>query len=178
MGATDALREDHRQIQRLGDIVRTCHERLAEGRHIPLDDIGRITRIIDGFLDTIHYAREENAYFPCVAGYGSLNKDIRSLLIEHEFSRRISGNISKYLRMWQRGKDCREPVARYLKTYHIYLKEHMQREEKFFDAAEELVLSPDEEREMYERFLESGAADHDSMLRDLAYLEGRPWLKE
>lgn len=175
MGATDALREDHRQIRRLERIIGACHERLSAGRDIPLEDIERITGIIDGFLDSVHYSREEDAYFPCVASYGHLNEDIRRLLIEHEFSRRISANISKHLAAWKSGRDSREPVARYLRTYRIYLEDHMRKEEAFFDRAEAEALSPEEEREMYEQFRSAPAASLEALAREISYLEEREW---
>lgn len=170
------LREDHRQIRRLREIIRRCHEALAAGRDVPLDDMDRITAIIGGFLDSIHYSREENSYFPCVAGYGNLNEEIRKLLIEHEFSRRIAANIEKHLAAWRAGRDSREPVGRYMRTYRIYLDDHMSKEEAFFDRAEAESLSPEEERQMYEQFRSSMAeASMAEMLRDVKYLEGRAW---
>ena len=74
--------------------------------------------------------------FPCVASYDHLKQEIRGLLIEHEFSRRIAIQIKKHLKRWKDGEDAREPVARYLKTYYIYLQDHMSKEEDFFDKAE------------------------------------------
>ena len=172
------LREDHRQIRRLGEIISRCHEALAAGRDVPLDDMDRIPAMIGGFLDSIHYSREENSYFPCVAGYG-LNGEIRKLLIEHEFSRRIAANMERHLAAWRAGRDSREPVARYMRTYCIYLDDHMAKEEAFFDLAEAESLSPEEERQIYEQF-RSAMADMSmsEMLRDMEYLEGRQWCKK
>lgn len=177
VGATDILREDHRQIRRLERVIKACHTRLASGDDIPLDDIGRITRVIDGFLDSIHYSREEDSYFPCVASYGHLNEEIRKLMIEHEFSRRIAANISRHLAAWTAGTDSREPVARYLRTYRIYLEDHMRKEEAFFDRAEAEILSSEEEREMYEQFrsVMATASKADAMIREISYLENRDW---
>ena len=49
-------------------------------------------------------------------------------------------------------EDAREPVARFLRTYSIYLQDHMKKEEDFFDKAEAQVLSNEEEYDMYEQF--------------------------
>ena len=43
-------------------------------------------------------------------------------------------------------------LARYLRTYSIYLIDQMTREEEFFDKAESEILSRDEEYDMYEQF--------------------------
>lgn len=177
MRATDVLREDHRQIRRLGRVIELCHTRLVAGDDIPLDDIERIIRVIDGFLDSVHYSREEDSYFPCVASYGHLNEEIRKLMIEHEFSRRIAASLSRHLARWKAGRDSREPVARYLRTYLIYLNDHMRKEETFFERAEAEVLSAEEEREMYEQFRSTVATASrlDAMIQEVSYLEGRPW---
>ena len=108
MSATKALREDHKQIGRLEKVIIKCYTELYAGKNIPLSDIDKISLIIDEFLDSIHYSREEDSYFPCVASYDHLKEEIRSLLIEHEFSRRIALQIKKHLKRWNEGEDARE----------------------------------------------------------------------
>ena len=177
MSATDLLREDHRQIRRLGDVITRCYTKLEDGADIPLQDITRIIRVIEEFLDSIHYSREEDSYLPCVASYGHLKQEIRVLLIEHEFSRRVAAQLKGYLRRWQDGENMREPVARYLRTYSVYLSDHMTKEEAFFDKAEAETLSVEEEREMYEQFRSVVATSKRlaEMLEEIDYLESRPW---
>ena len=178
MSATDTLREDHRQIRRLQGIVDRCQGRLYAGADVPLEDMRRITVIISEFLDAVHYSREEDSYFACVAGYGTLREEIRKFMIEHEFGRRIARNISNHLKRWDSGRDSREPVARFLRTYAIYLSDHLSKEDAFFDEAAE-ILDPAEEREMYEQFraVTAVSAKMDAMVRELDYLESRPWCR-
>jgi len=71
---------------------------LYAGADIPFSDIDKINFLIAEFLDSVHFTREEGSYFPCVASYDHLNKEIRELLIEHEFSRNIARSISKNLK--------------------------------------------------------------------------------
>ena len=97
MSATNTLREDHKQIKRLEKLIIKCYQSLYDGKEIPLDDIEKINVIISEFLDSIHYSREEDSYFPCVASYDHLKTEIRNLMIEHEFSRRIAKSIAKHL---------------------------------------------------------------------------------
>lgn len=178
MSATDVLREDHRQIRRLEAVVAGCSEALYAGRDVPLGDLDRICHVIDEFLDSLHYSREEDSYFPCVASYDHLKKEIHDLLVEHEFSRRISAQIRRHLARWKKGEDAREPVARYLRTYKIYLEDHMRKEEEFFDKAEAEVLSREEEADMYEQFKSVMAVSKSAkeMVAEIDYLEDRPWL--
>ena len=179
LSATETLREDHKQIRRLEKIIIKCYTELYAGKNIPFSDIDKITIIIEDFLDSIHYSREEDSYFPCVASYDHLKQEIRSLLIEHEFSRRIALQIKKYLKRWKDGEDAREPVARFLKTYSVYLMDHMKKEEEFFDKAEEEVISKEEEFDMYEQFksVMTISKKMDDMIKEIEYLENQSWAK-
>ena len=170
------LREDHRHARRLGEVVSRCSEALYAGRDVPLGDLRRIAAVIEGFLDSVHYSREEDSYFPCVASYGHLKKEIHDLLVEHEFSRRIAAKLRGHLAAWEAGGDAREPVARYLRTYRTYLDDHMRKEEAFFDRAAG-EISREEERDMYEQFTSVMAAARGirEAVREIESLEGRPW---
>ncbi len=179
MSASNILRKDHEQIKRLEKIVNKCYHELYAGKSIPFSDIEIICLVISEFLDAIHYSREESSYFPCVASYGTLNKEIRTFLIEHEFGSRIARNISKHLQRWKNGDDAREPVARFLRTYSIYLNDHMAKEEKFFDKAEKTLLSKEEEQEMFEQFQSVTAITKkiEEIIKQIDYLENQSWMK-
>jgi hemerythrin-like domain-containing protein len=180
MSATDTLRQDHKQIRRLEKIISQCYKKLYAGQNIPLSDIEQITIIISEFLDAIHYSREEDAYFPCVASYDSLKKEIRAFMIEHEFGRRIARSIMTHLQRWKDGQDAREPVARFLRTYSIYLNDHITKEENFFDTAQKEILSDEEEKMMYEEFRAVTAVTTklDEMIKSISSLEERDWVKD
>jgi len=179
MSATETLRKDHQEIKRVEKIIIKCYQSLYDGKDIPLSDIDKITFLISEFLDSIHYSREEDSYFPCVAAYDSLKEEIRALLIEHEFSRNIAKMLSTNLTAWKNGDDKREPVTRFLKTYSIYLQDHLSKEEEFFTKAEEQVLSKEEETEMYEQFQSVIAIVEklSNMRKMIAYLEDQNWYK-
>ena len=179
MSATDSLRQDHIHIRRLEKVITKCYKDLYEGKDIPFSDIEQITIIISEFLDAIHYAREEDAYFPCVASYDSLKKEIRGFMIEHEFGRRIARSVATHLQRWKEGQDAREPVARFLRTYAIYLNDHITKEEKFFDTAQKEILSAEEEKMMYDEFRSVTVVTTkiEDMVKSIASLEEKSWMK-
>ena len=178
MSGTEILRQDHKQIRRLENIVTKCYTKLNNGENIPFSDMEKMISIMSEFLDVVHYSREEDQYFPCVATYGSLKEEIRAFMIEHEFGRRIAANISKHISRWKLGEDQREPVARFLKVYAVYLDDHLNKEDKFFDTAQNQVLSKEEEEMMYEEFraITAIATKFDDMVRTLDYLEQTSWM--
>jgi hemerythrin-like domain-containing protein len=179
LSASNVLRKDHQQIKRLEKIINKCYHELYAGKNIPISDLELITLVIAEFLDSIHYSREENSYFPCVASYETLKKEIQTFLIEHEFGRRIANKIAKYIQQWKKGEDSREPIARYLRTYSIYLVDHMTKEEEFFDKAEKTVLSKEEEQEMFEQFQSVMVITKkiEEMIKQIDYLENQIWFR-
>ncbi|MDE1862569.1 MAG: hemerythrin domain-containing protein [Thaumarchaeota archaeon] len=180
MSATETLRNDHRQMRRLEKVVIRCYTRLYDGKDVPFGDMERMVRIMSEFLDSIHYSREEDAYFACVGSYGTLREEIRAFMIEHELSRRIAANISRHLQRWKQGEDAREPVARFLKAYAVYLNDHMTKEDEFFNIAEQQVLSPEEEKMMYEEFRAVNAVvtKIDELMVILEDLEKAGWMED
>jgi hemerythrin-like domain-containing protein len=180
MSATNQLRADHDQVRRLEKIISKCAEELNQGTEIPFLDIEKITFVISEFVDTIHHSREEDSYFPCVASYDNLKNDIRKFMIEHEFGRNIARKISQHLKRWKNGEDAREPVTRYLRTYAIFLFDHLNKENEFFDVAESTVLSKEEEIEMYEQYRSVIAIMQkvDEMIAEINLLESRSWFKK
>ena len=179
MSATNQLRADHDQIRRLEKVVLKCADELYKGTKIPFSDLRKITIVISEFVDTIHHSREEDSYFPCVASYDTLKDQIRKFLIEHEFGRNIARQISHHLKRWENGEDAQEPVSRYLRTYGIFLFDHLNKENKFFDDVEDDILSKEEEVEMYEQYKSVFAIVKkvEDMIKDIDYLENQPWAK-
>jgi len=179
LSATETLRNDHKQIKRLGKIISKCSSDISAGKTIPFSDLEKLTLIISEFLDSIHYSREEDSYFPCVASYDHLKKEIRALLIELEFSRNIAYKITHHLKRWKNGEDSSESVARFLRTYSIYLNDHISKEEDFFERAEKEIISKEEEKEMFEQFQSDMVITKkmESIVKDIDYLESQPWFK-
>jgi len=176
--ATDILRKDHEHVRRLEKIVSKASQSIYDEVDIPILHLEKITLIISEFLDAIHYSREENSYFPCAGVNGSFAEEVRKFMIEHQFGKNVAYQISRHLNRWKAGEDAREPVARFLRTYAIYLQDHLSKEEKFFDEAEK-VLSSEEEKEMYEYFSSAIATSKkiDDVLKEIDYLESTYWFR-
>ena len=82
----------------------------------------------------------------------------------------------RHLKRWKEGEDAREPVARFLRTYGIYLQDHLNKEDKFFDEAEK-AIEPEEEKEMFEYFQAVMATTKkvDEMIKEIDNLELKNW---
>ena len=200
MSATKDLKQDHLTLRRVRDITQICSERLYSGENIPIEDIEIISVVIEEFVDAFHHGKEEKAYFPETKEKNGFAEDIRKFLIEHELGRRIAKMLLRELKEWKdkrEGRDndsnsgsdddiniiSREPVARFLKSYAVFISDHTGKEDKFFDLIEEKGSISKEENQMLMKHYEScknnvgGSARIEQMLKLIDYLEDREWMK-
>ena len=184
MNATEDLKQDHLTLRRVRDIAQRCSDKLYAGENIPFEDLKIISVVIEEFVDRFHHGKEEQAYFPETIDKNSFSEDIRKFLIEHELGRRIARMFLRKLNAWKDGGvDSREPVARFLRSYGIFIGDHTGKEDKFFDMIEEKGCLSDEENEILMKHFEScihgvgGAVRIEQMMDLIEYLEAREWMK-
>lgn len=190
--STDDLLQEHLVVRRLGNISQKCSETLYSNQDIPIEDIQIISVVIEEFVDAFHHGKEEKAYFPATKSKDGFSEDIRKFLIEHELGRRIAAMLRRELDAltehssseeglrWN-GKN-KEPVARFLKSYAVFVSDHTGKEDTFFKTiVHERSISQDEDEQLkrhYEmcRNEAGGRARIDEMIRLIGYLETRDWM--
>jgi len=189
--ATSDLKKDHLFVRRFGEVIQKCSDKIYAGKDgdILLEDLEIASVIMEELIDTFHHGKEEEAYFPSTHDKDSFSEDVRKFLIEHELGRRISRMFKKELLIWRKciieGKqaDSKEPIARFLKSYAVFITDHLGKEEKFFDIVEnKSIISIDEDRMIryhYElcKNKSGGQARIEELLKLLEYLEHRNWMK-
>jgi hemerythrin-like domain-containing protein len=170
--------------RRIRNIALICSDKLYANENIPLEDIEIISVVIEEFVDRFHHGKEEQAYFPHTKYKSGFGEDIRKFLIEHELGRRIARMLLKGLQEWRSSSNLgREPVARFLKSYAVFIADHTGKEDIFFDLIEEKGSISDTEDEMLIRHYESctkmvgGKERIEQMLKLVEYLENREWMK-
>lgn len=184
VNSTRELKQDHVTVRRIRDIAQRCSDKLYAGEEIPLEDIQILSVVIEEFIDAFHHGKEEKAYFPGTENKNEVySEEIRKFLIEHEFGRRVARMMQRNLKDWKAGINAREPVARFLKTYAVFITDHTGKEDKFFDMVEEMKsLSVEEDRELVRHYEicrkdVGGSARVEELFRLIGYLEERAWMK-
>lgn len=185
LNATQDLKQDHLTVKRLRDITQRCSEKLYANENIPFEDLEIISVVIEEFVDKFHHGKEEQAYFPETKDKNGFSEDIRKFLIEHELGRRIARMFLRNLRTWKESgeKASIEPLARFLKSYSVFITDHTGKEDKFFDMIEEKSSLSEQENEALIRHFEScrnqvgGAARIEQTMKLIKYLEEREWMK-
>ena len=141
---------------------------MYSNKEVPLEHLEIISVIIEEFVDNFHHGKEEQAYFPQTKKKDDFAEDIHKFLIEHELGRRIANMFRRELKLLKEkcNKDnnkmllpdvkskLKEPVARFLKSYAVFIDDHTHKEDQFF----ELIVSNREGYGCYSSGVAQGSA--------------------
>jgi len=201
LNSTQNLKTDHFIIRRVKDISLKCSSLLYSNQYVPIEDMEIISVVIEEFIDNFHHGKEEKAYFPETKDKNGFAEDIRKFLIEHELGRRIAMMLRRELNKLReklkedgQGKNIikineknnlsiYEPVARFLKSYAVFIEDHTGKEDKFFDLIEKnSKLSFEEDAMLLKHYhlcknQAGGEFRIQEMIRLIEYLEERDWMK-
>ncbi len=197
--STDNLIQEHLIVRRIGNVAQRCSDRLYANEDISIEDIQIISVVMEVFIDAFHHGKEEKAYFPITRSKDGFSEDIRKFLIEHELGRRIANMLRRELDALiehDDGSDSKgagvglkwnnrnkEPVARFLKSYAIFVSDHTSKEDIFFKSIQEKnSVSEEEDRNLLRHYevckgQMGGQARLEEMVRLIEYLESREWMK-
>jgi len=180
MSATEDLLRDHVFIRRLQVVIEKCYTILHEGKNVPFGDLVKISDLMEQFVDQFHHGKEETSYFPENEHRDNYSDDVRKFVLEHEFGRRIARRVKIHLEEFLQGKDAREPLARYLKTYSVFILDHTTKEDRFFtDIKDRQSLSVDEEKRLkgeFERMKHECMRKSGNLVEMLDQIERAEWM--
>ncbi|HET7643974.1 MAG TPA: hemerythrin domain-containing protein [Nitrososphaeraceae archaeon] len=196
MNSTQNLKLDHLIVRRLGRVAETCSNKLYKNEEIPIEDLEIISVVMEEFVDRFHHGKEEKSYFPKTKEKNGYSEDIRKFLIEHELGRRIANMFRRELKEMQMKiknmaekekitiniSQIKEPIARFLKAYSVFITDHTRKEDNFFDMVErkQSISSDDDEiiKKHYEicKFQIGGEIRIQKMINLIEYLEDREWM--
>ena len=149
-------------------------------------------------MDNFHHGKEEKAYFPETKDKDNFAEDIHKFLIEHELGRRIANMLRREIRIWREKETSKhshqnsidniqinqmEPIARFLKSYAVFIDDHTGKEDKFFDLIESRQVITSEEDENLKKHYElcknqvGGKERIEEMMKLIEYLEEQDWMK-
>lgn len=199
--STESLMQEHLLVRRIGNIAQRCSDKLYGNENIPIEDIQIISVVIEEFIDAFHHGKEEKAYFPITRNKDALSEDIRKFLIEHELGRRIANMLRRELNALIEHENSdikttandknqlkwinsnKEPIARFLKSYAVFVSDHTAKEDVFFkDIQQKDSISEEEDNQLLRHYeicknQIGGQARIEEMLKLIDYLESRDWTK-
>jgi len=176
MKPTETLKNEHKAILLMLDVVESVSEKLDAGENVPAEHLTKIVDFIRGFADKCHHAKEEDLLFPAMekTGIPRQGGPIGVMLIEHTEGREYVRKMSEAAEEYAAGD--RKVGARFAENargYAALLTQHIHKEdnilypiadarlspqtqaglEKDFERVEEEVVGPGKHEE-YHRLLE------------------------
>ena len=150
MVAIDELLHEHRAVETMLKVLDSLCSKLAEGRKKELNDLKSILEFLEVFVDKCHHAKEEKELFPALleSGRREWGAKIDELLAEHEKGRALIRELKGSPGSAPGGRDAALSAATArAREYIVLLKEHIENEEKLFQAADKL-LGPSRQQEL------------------------------
>lgn len=174
--ATDALKEDHRVIEKVLAVL----EKLARSPAEPLETWDKVVDFIRNFADKCHHLKEEKLFFPALEERGIPREGgpIGMMLYEHEEGRAYVRGMVEGLELAKEDPQAATPaLIENAGAYLRLLRQHINKEDEIlFEMADE-ALTSEEQKELLRQFAEHEAKEigpgvHEKYLKVVKELEG------
>lgn len=153
--ATEQLKKEHAAIETMLKILGSICHKLRAGEKIDPEHLDRIIEFFRVFADQCHHGKEEEIFFPALemAGIPKEGGPIGVMLGEHDRMRGLMRGLADGADRYRSGEEkSRDEIVRYASEYSTTLTGHIEKENKILFKMAEMHLSPDEEKELAERF--------------------------
>ncbi|AIY85665.1 MULTISPECIES: hemerythrin domain-containing protein [unclassified Thermotoga] len=185
MTATDVLKEEHRAIETMLNVLEKICNKLEVGEKINVDHLEQILEFIRIFVDKCHHGKEEDLLFPAMerAGVPKEGGPIGTMLYEHEIGRNYVDKLSHGIDEYKKGNnESVKEIVENARNYISLLREHINKEDNILYVIADTHLSPEKQKELLNRFerLEEeriGIGRHEELHKVLQFLS-RIYLEE
>lgn len=150
MQATQDLKEEHRGVRTMLDVMDAMAAQLESGPPVPDEDLSETFEFLGVFVDQCHHYKEESLLFPALASLDgeALAETIDVLRTEHERGRKVLVRMEAAAA----ARSADEPgaataLAEALRGYTELLRDHVIREERdCFDIADAQLPGEEQHR--------------------------------
>jgi len=155
MKATDILKQEHKAILQMLEIINAVCERLQAGQSVNPDHLEQIVEFIQDFADRCHHGKEEEFLFKAMeeAGIPRQGGPIGVMMNEHETGRGFVKDMSDAVREYRDG-DSKAGLkfADYALNYSELLTSHIHKENNILFSMADRYLSDDVQKKLVEDF--------------------------
>ncbi|HET6464005.1 MAG TPA: hemerythrin domain-containing protein [Nitrospiria bacterium] len=178
--ATEQLKREHEAIETMLKVLDAVCGRIKAGKTVDPAHLVQIVDFFRGFADRCHHGKEEEIFFPALemAGIPREGGPIGVMLGEHDRMRGLMHGLAEVVDRYRAGEgQAGQGVVLYASDYAATLRRHIEKENQVLFKMAEMHLSPEEERELAERFEameveKIGAGTHEKLNALLDRLEG------
>ena len=157
--ATEALKHDHRIIERVLDVLERLAGRSGEA---PVEIWRKAIDFIRGFADQCHHLKEEKLLFPALEerGIPLEGGPIGVMLMEHEEGRGYVRAMAEAVARWEEDPGAaKRALVENARPYLRLLREHIAKEDQILFNMADGVLSGEEQKKLLSEFEEHEARE-------------------
>lgn len=155
MVATDALKKDHRVIEKMLRLLELTSKKLENGENVPVDLLKKALDFIRNFADNYHHGKEEDILFKVMGenGFGIEGGPITVMLDEHNTGRGYTRALSEGIDKYASGDDnARKEIAENARNYTRLLATHIMKEDNILYTMADNILPKNQQEELLNKF--------------------------
>ncbi len=155
MVATEALKKDHRLIEKMLDILQKVAKKFDQGGDVPAASLKNASDFIKTFADNYHHGKEEDLLFRAMEerGFPREGGPIGVMLIEHEegrgYTKALAEGIDKYAAGDSNSKNA---IAENARNYSNLLSQHIPKEDGILYMMADNILPESFQEELLRKF--------------------------
>ncbi len=157
MSATEELKTEHRAIERMLAVLEAAAQRLDDSEPVRPGLFREAVDFVRNFADRCHHGKEEDNLFPRMeaAGVPRAGGPLGVMLLEHDQGREYVAAIAGAIDAFEGGdRSAAGVIAENARGYAGLLRQHIAKEDDVLYPMADRVLSPDDQRELEQRFQE------------------------
>jgi len=155
MLATEVLKEEHKAIKLMLDVLEEICNRLESGEKIDYKHLEQVLDSIRTFADKCHHGKEEDLLFPAMeeAGVPREGGPIGVMLEEHEMGRKYVGKIVQGVLKYKEGdQEAIREIVENARGYILLLRNHIDKEDNVLYMIADKYLSEEKQKELLDEF--------------------------
>lgn len=155
MRPTEILKEEHRNIERMLNVLERAVVNLQRGDHVSPEVFREILHFIRMYTDGCHHRKEETLLFPMMVqkGFQRDSGPIGVMLHEHDLGRTEIGAIANALQKYSEGGgEGKKDLILHALNFISLLREHIQKEDKILFVMADNHFSDDDQSVLSEGF--------------------------
>jgi len=153
--ASGELKNEHKLILRMLDIVEEACRRLESGDNVSAKVFDEVTDFITTFADKCHHGKEQDTLFPLMGerGFPTEMGPIAVMLIEHDQGREfVRGLVDATKRYGGRDDEAVAGVIQNARGYVELLRQHIYKEDNMLYPLGDKVLTREDDERLLREF--------------------------
>jgi hemerythrin-like domain-containing protein len=158
MKATEILKEEHRAIRKMLDVIDKICENLSSNREVPVEDLEGVVEFIRTFADRCHHSKEEDILFIALEDSGVPREGgpVGVMLMEHQQGRAYVKGMAEGISALKNGEESgKKMFIENVLTYRELLDQHIYKEDNILYQIAEIHIPGERLHKMVDEFEEA-----------------------